>query len=293
MKRRFISLILSVTGGLGLAVFLGLNLLGAAPVLGSAALAAPAQGSAALTVPPPKVAVYLKNYLAEYDLATTEFLAAQFDETASPASGLISYTLVTTLTQEALAGSVALVIDQSSDMALTASEAALIHDFVNQGGRIGLFTFPRHYWDQESPNPAAYQGVADIFGNATIGDPDAGELASGDTAVVVSGDAPEESFSSPYDMTGKTVANHDHVPFLPITSRRAAPILVSSALGGRPVAVANNHGILVTNPIGDLVQGGDANDSYHQFVANAIVWLAKGTPLAIQEYQIYLPMVAK
>jgi hypothetical protein len=46
----------------------------------------------------PRVTVYTRNYYAAYDLAVAEFLAAQFDNPDSPAYGLITYTLVTTLT---------------------------------------------------------------------------------------------------------------------------------------------------------------------------------------------------
>jgi hypothetical protein len=279
MKRRTIPRLLSVISCVGLVALLAALLPSVAP-----ANAAPAA---------PQVTVYLKNYHEEYNLATSEFLAAQFDNLDSPAYGLVSYTVVTnTLTAAALAGSVALVIDESADMSLTAGEAAVIHSFVSQGGRVGLFAFPRYYWDQEAPNPAAYQGIADLWGITAIGSPAAAEVASGDSSAVVA--EPEDgtlSFSVPYSLTGQTASTFDQLPFSPITASGSAPVLVSPALNQAPVAVANQHGVFVTNSIGDAVQGGDANPTYSQFVADAIVWLASGGPLLPIHY--YLPMMWK
>ena len=68
---------------------------------------------------PPQVTVFLKNYHEEYNLATMDFLAAQFDDLDSPAYAQVSYTVVTTLTQASLVGSAALIIDASADMSLS------------------------------------------------------------------------------------------------------------------------------------------------------------------------------
>ena len=92
-------------------------------------------------------------------------------------------------------------------------------------------------------------------------------------------------------MTGATLTTYDDAPFTPITSTGTSPVVVSTALGGRAVAVANSSGLLVTNAIGDLVQGEDASESYDQFVTDAIVWLAQGGT-ALQ-YKFYLPLVAR
>jgi hypothetical protein len=279
MKRHATPWVLSVVSCLVLVTILGAPLLQSAPA--GAAQAAP------------QVAVYLKNYLQEYDFATTEFLAAQFDNLDSPAYGLVSYTIVTTLTQGALSGSSALIIDESADMSLNASEAALIHGFASRGGRIGLFTFPRYYWDHEGPNPAAFQSIADLFGSAVVGQPDEIELGSGDSSAEVSpaGCALGLCFTEPYSVTGALVMNYDKTPFTPIVSTGATPILTSPAFDGAAVAVATSHGLLVTNPIGDMVQGGDANLAYRQFVADAIVWLAD--PQAVAPNKTFLPTVRR
>ncbi len=279
MKRIAIPRVLAVVSCLVLVAILGMPLLQVAPA--SAAAAAP------------KVTVYLKNFHEEYNLATSEFLAAQFDDLDSRAYGLVSYTVVTTLTQAALTGSVALVIDDSADMSLTEADAALIRNFVNLGGRVGIFTFPRFYWDHEGPNPAAIQVVADLFGNATIGQPSATELASGQSSAEVEAEGCSQAicFTQPYNMIGATVTNYDHAPFTPITSTGTSPILISAALNGAAVAVANSHGMLVTNPIGDMVQGGDSNLAYRQFVADAIVWLAN--PLGLAPNRVFMPIVQR
>jgi hypothetical protein len=279
MKRRTILQVLSVICGVVLLMLVTVPLPSAVPVG-----AAPAA---------PQVTVLLKNYLEEYDLATAEFLAAQFGDLDSPAYGLVAYTLVTSLTQQALSGSVALIIDESADMSLTGAESTLIHSFVRQGGRIGLFTFPSHYWDHEGPNPSAFQAIADLFGNATIGQPDEIELESGVTSAAVSlaGCSFGLCFTGPYSLTGALVMNYDKTPFSPIVSAGTASILTSPAFDGAEVAVVNGYGILVTNPIGDMVQGGDSNLAYRQFVADAIVWLAD--PGAMLPNKLFLPIVMR
>lgn len=250
--------------------------------------AAPADAAAA-----PRVTVYLRNYLEEYNLGTAEFLAAQFDNPDSPAYGVVSYTTVTTLTQASLNGSVALIIDESADMSLTAADAALIHTFVGNGGRVGLFAFPRYYWDHVGTNPAAFQLVSDLFGGAVIGVPDEIELESGTSSAQVTLAACVSGlcFTSPYSVTGALVRNFDHAPFTPISSTGTTAILTSAAFDGMAVAVANSHGLLVTSPIGDMVQGGDANQAYRQFVTDAIVWLANGGMLLPNK--VFLPIVRR
>ena len=83
MKRRTIPRLLSVISCVGLVA------------LFAALLPLPAPVSAAPTTP--QVTVFLKSYHEEYDLATAEFLAAQFDDLDSPAYGLVGYTVITTL----------------------------------------------------------------------------------------------------------------------------------------------------------------------------------------------------
>ena len=280
MKRSFIPRVGSVFCALGLVVLLGLGAL----------FGLPSQASAEPGTP--QITVYMKSYHAEYNLATTEFLDRQFEYADSPAYGLVSYTVTTTLSSASLAGSVALVIDESADMSLTADEAALIHNFVRRGGRVGLFAFPRYYWDHEGPNPAAYQAIADVWGISSVGEPAAAEIQSGDSSADVT--EPEDAtiaFSGPYTLTGQVASTFDQLPFSPITANDAAAVLLSPALSQAPVAVANEHGIFVTNPIGDLVQGGDANTAYGQFVTNAIVWLTTGGPLL--QSHIYLPTMTR
>lgn len=279
MKRRNVPRVLSVMACVGVVALMAALLPLAAP-----ASAAPAA---------PQVTVYLKNFHAEYNIATTEFLAAQFDDLDSPAFGLVSYNIVTTaLTAEALAGSKALVIDQSSDMSLSAAEALVINNFVTQGGRVGFFVFPRTFWDAEAPNPAAYQAIAGIWGVSAVGEPAAADLASGDSAAAVV--EPEDNtlvIAGPYAMAAQSVQSVDQLPFSPITASGASPVLVSAALGGSPVAVANQRGIFVTNSIGDLVQGQDASPTYSQFVANAIVWLSGGA--APMPNKVFLPLMLR
>ena len=161
------------------------------------------------------------------------------------------------------------------------------------GGRVGLFSYPRYYWDHEGPNPAAFQTVADLFGNATVGEPNAGELASGISSAEVTDSNCVQGicFTTPYSVTGATLTTFDDAPFTPISSTGTSPVVVSTALGGAAVAVANSSGLLVTNSIGDLVQGEDANAAYGQFVTDAIVWLAQGGT-ALQ-YKFFLPLVAR
>jgi hypothetical protein len=279
MKRSVFHRFLSIISCVSL-----IALLGALLPLPVPAYAAPAT---------PQVTVYLKNYLEEYNLATTEFLAEQFDDLDSPAYGLVSYRVVTTtLTAADLNSSVALVIDESADMSLTAGEAAVIHSFVHSGGRVGLFAFPRYYWDHEGPNPAAYQAIADIWGVSAVGEPAASGALSAD--VVEPADS-SLAFTSPYTITeGTVVINDSALPFSPVTAAAAVPVLVSPvspAPNPLPGAVVNAHGIFVTEPIGDAVQGGDANDTYHQFVVNAIVWLTTGGTVLQNHY--YLPMMSR
>jgi hypothetical protein len=284
MKRSFIYRAASVLFGLGLVVLLGLGALVYLP--GQAASAEPATT--------PQVTVYLKNYQAEYDLATTEFLEHQFMYANSPAFGLVNYTVVTdTLTTQALVGSSALIIDEGADMSLTEADAAVIHNFVNHGGKVGLFTYPRYYWDHDGPNQGAVQGIADLFGNAVIGEPNQAEHDSGDSSATVPEpeDGSSVSFTQPYSLSGSLVQTFDKLPFSPITSAGTSPVLVSGALGQLPAAVANSHGVLVTNSIGDAVQGGDASLTYGQFVVDAIVWLANtGTQFP---NKLYLPVMAR
>lgn len=260
-----------------------------AVLVGPLPLVVPA--SAAVVAPP--ITVFVKGYHAEYSLATSEFLAEQFGDLDSPAYGVVGYTVVTTLTQGALNGSVALVIDLSADMSLTAGEAALIHTFAGSGGKVGLFAYPRYYWDHEGPNPTAFQAVADLFGNATVGAPSAAELASGQSSAEITdyGCVAGFCFTMPYNVSGAEVKNFDQTPFAPITSSGTEPILTSVALGGSAVAVANSHGLLVTNPIGDMVQGGDSNLAYRQFVTDAIVWLANGGTLLPNK--TFLPIIRR
>jgi hypothetical protein len=274
MKRRTIPRVLSIISCVGLVALL------------AALLPSPAPANAAPAAP--QVAVYLKNYHEEYDLATTEFLAGQFDDLDSPAYGVISYTVVSTLTQEALAGSTALVIDESADMSLSDSEAALIDQFVKRGGKVGLFTFPRYNWDHVGPNPAAYQGVADLFGISAIGDPAAADLASEHSAANVLESTGQITLTTPYTLAEQVVETYDQLPFTPITAVGSTAVMTSTALAGAPVAVINSNGLLVTNSIGDLVQGRDANTTYGQFVVDAMVWLAKNGSLT--QYRTYLPM---
>jgi hypothetical protein len=85
--------------------------------------------------------------------------------------------------------------------------------------------------------------------------------------------------------------NYDKTPFSPIVSAGTASILTSPAFDGAEVAVVNGYGILVTNPIGDMVQGGDSNLAYRQFVADAIVWLAD--PGAMLPNKLFLPIVMR
>ncbi len=230
----------------------------------------------------PSVAVYLKNGCEEYDLATTEFLDAQFANQNSPANGLITYTVVAALTAQNLAGSAALIIDESADNSLTAAESAAIRAFVASGGKVGLFTFPRFYWSlPERPNLDAYKGIADLFGITAIGDPIPSEHTSGRSSAVAQG-----LFSKPYAMQNRTLVTTDWAPFTPITSTGTTPLLVSPS-SHLPVAVTNANGLVMTNPIGDEVEAADANSAYHQFVTNAIVWLA-----GVQQYTIGLPLVA-
>jgi hypothetical protein len=278
MKLHALPRVLSVVSCLVLLLILGAPLLQVAPAV--------ANGVA------PQVAVYLKNYLEEYDFATTEFLAAQFDDLDSPAYGLVSYSVVTTLTEDTLDDSVALIIDESADMSLNEGEAALIHGFASRGGRIGLFTFPRFYWDHVGPNPDAFEAIADLFGGATAGEPEEGELELGDSSaeVVVTGCASILCFSVPYSVTGAVVTNYDQMPFTPLDST-GIPVLTSASLDGAAVAVATNHGLLVTTPIGDMVQGEDANLAYRQFVADAIVWLARPEGLLLNK--VFLPVVMR
>jgi hypothetical protein len=278
MKLHAMPRVLSVVSFLVLLLILGAPLLQVGPAV--------ANGVA------PQVAVYLKNYLEEYDFATTEFLAAQFDDLDSPAYGLVSYSVVTTLTEDTLDDSVALIIDESADMSLNESEAALIHGFASRGGRIGLFTYPRYYWDHEGPNPGAFQAIADLFGGATAGDPDEGEVGLGDSSaeVVMTGCAYALCFTVPYSVTGAVVMNYDQTPFTPLDST-GIPVLTSDSLDGAAVAVATNHGLLVTTPIGDMVQGEDANPAYRQFVADAIIWLARPEGLLLNK--VFLPVVMR
>lgn len=276
MKRRTLSRVVSVIACISLVALL------------AGLLPAPA----AAAVPTRHVTVYLKNYHEEYNYATAQFLFEQFDYPDSPAYGLVSYTVTTALTPAALAGSAALVIDESADMSLTAEEAAIIHDFAARGGRVGLFTFPRYYWDHEGSNPAAFQAVADLFGNAVIGTPSTMELESGDSSagVVPAASISGLSLSQPYNITGALVENYDQTPFTPITSSDTVPVLISQAFDGAPVAVATRQGLLVTNPIGDMVQGADANATYKQFVVDAIVWLASAPRWPLQAY---LPLIVR
>jgi hypothetical protein len=267
--------------GLGLAVLLG------------AMICPPAYVSAADGTPP-HVTVFMKSYQDEYNTSMTDFLDREFGNANSPAFDLVAYNVVTTtLTAGALAGSTALIIDESADMSLTGTEAAVIHNFVRQGGKVGLFAYPRFYWEQVGPNPGAYLGIADIFGNAAIGEPNQAEQASGKSAATVNEveDASGIAFSYPYSVTEQSVESYDQLPFSPITSTGTKPVLVSTALGGQPVAVASQQGLLATVSIGDLVQGADANPTYAQFVVDAIVWLANSGKT--MPYKIYLPLLPR
>lgn len=248
--------------------------------------AAPALVAPSQTVTPPRVAVYLKNDLEEYDLATTDFLASQFVAPTSTAVNLITYTIVSTITSAALGNAVALVIDESADQSLTANEALLVHDFVNNhGGKVGLFTYPRFFFEQaDAPNPAAYQGLADLFGNAVIGNPAPGEQV----AEVSEATTGHLFFSHPYDVRSQTITLTYPMPFTPITSMGMLTALRSSATQ-LPVAGINRHGILMTNPIGSAVEAGNSSQSYAEFVTDAIVWLAQGGSFST----LYLPLVSK
>jgi hypothetical protein len=285
MKRSAIPRVGSTICSLGLAVLLALGSV--------AGLPGPA---GAQTVPPstPQVTVLVKNYQAEYDVSTSEFLEREFEFANSPAFGLIDYTVVTTLTQQALDGSVALVIDESSDMSLTTDEAALIHHYVNLGGRVGLFAFPRKYWTGTGANAGAYQGIGDIWGINSVGDPAAADVTAGTSSATVSEpEAPGLDLSTPYTLTEETASVYDLLPFSPISASNGSPLLVSAALNQAPVAVINANGIFVTNSIGDAVQGGDSDGAYSQFVTDAIVWLASGSgPLQLPNH-LYLPMLAR
>lgn len=239
----------------------------------------------------PHVTVFVKNYQAEYSVATSEFLADQFDDLDSPAYGLVRYTVVTSLTPASLEGSAALVIDESADMSLSSAEGDVIRAFVGQGGKVGLFTFPRFYWNQVAPNPAAFQVIADLFGSATVGEPASSEMASGISSAEITeyGCVQGVCFTQPYSVTGMMVTTNDDAPFTPISSTGTSAVLTSAALGGAPVAVANGNGLLVTGSIGDMIQGSDANEVYEQFVTDAIVWLANAG--SVLPNHTYLPNV--
>jgi hypothetical protein len=245
------------------------------PVVVAAVMCLVARPARSAGVPgvPPRVAVYLKTYHSTYSDATLEFL-----DQSLVAPGYITYTVVTTLTQPVLAESTALVIDESCDESLNSSESLLIHQYVLGGGRLGLFAWPGFYYTGSGLNPAAYQGLADLFGHAIVGD-----------AVESDAIPSPASYNQPYSITGQTLSTYDGAPFYPITSTQTTVWLYSTP-SHLPAAVSSQHGLFVSNSIGDEIEDGDSSQAYANFVADAIVWLVRGMP---PMYPVYIPVVRR
>jgi hypothetical protein len=225
------------------------------------------------TLTPPMVAVYLKNFVTRYDTATQDFFTAQFATPSSLANGLISYKYVSDLSQTSLNGTAAVIIDESSDMTLSSTETADLHNYVGKGGKVGLFVDPIHYRTnpQYGPNPAAYQGVADLFGQVAVAIPSVFNGTNSATVPAIG------TYNKPFDVHGATITTYDDQPFYSLTSTGMRTWLVNS--DHQPAAIAGVNGFLIGQSIGDEVEDGDANLAFNQYFVDMIVWLARGASL--------------